>query len=96
MKSTYCVTCDSDPCQGPERHGYITQLHMRGETPHGTEAELDGPGIQEAARVAKLPDYRIEALRAASRVMATRQPLTENAVLSLAEQFARWLETGER
>lgn len=44
--------------------------------------------------------YRIEALRAASRVViadgkqAPRYPVEQ--VLSLAEQFARWLETGER
>lgn len=51
--------------------------------------------------------YRIEALRAASRVVAARSPRDKYPVdgisksdlgdtIWLAEQFARWLETGER
>ena len=50
----------------------------------------------------RLRDNRIEALRAASRVVAQHihdipgQLDYEAATLDLAEQFARWLETGER
>ncbi len=48
-------------------------------------------------------EYRIEALRAASRIVAgvhaggNRAEMKSNdAVMGLAEQFARWLEDGER
>lgn len=46
--------------------------------------------------------YRIEALRAASRIVAGSYASDEiykddsKAVLDLAEQFVRWLEKGER
>ena len=46
--------------------------------------------------------YRIEALRAASRVVAglydakTQYNLISGGTLIVAEHFAKWLETGER
>ena len=43
--------------------------------------------------------FRIEALRAASRIIAQRDLAKYNPyeeTLNLAEHFARWLETGER
>ena len=51
--------------------------------------------------VAKGYEFRIEALRAASRIvagmMAADAALTEGGgTVKLAEQFARWLEDGKR
>ena len=54
-----------------------------------------------------IKDCRIEALRAASRIVASIERPTidtatgyqvtpSNATLAIAEQFSKWLETGER
>ena len=73
-------------------------------------AEPD-PDKLEPERCETLPPemslYRIEALRAASRIVAgalaggnppssDMEQATENTTVRLAEQFAKWLEKGER
>ena len=74
---------------------------------------MDYEALQEAEWVARRKAiYRIEALRAASGIVAGiyssvgifNRPTKEfetlggtaNGTLQLAEQFAKWLETGER
>ena len=62
-----------------------------------------GPGKPPWPTVTGGYELRIEALRAASRVVATaegREHISIKArtdfTVGMAEQFARWLETGER
>ena len=66
-----------------------------GPLPDHYEAQLAASDLECEKR-----DTRIEALRAASRIVAgpnfqTTIPLVA-ATFEIAEQFARWLETGKR
>lgn len=74
-------------------------------TPYGTEAGINLEGPRGSYTVYNQAYYRIEALRAASRVVAGVNPTISKPghhkiiladTIDLAEQFARWLETGER
>lgn len=66
------------------------------------------PPVQQTQTILSAQNLRIEALRAAATVLAGlcasgQRPLqdgrpmdAQSAALGLAEQFAAWLETGER
>ena len=79
-----------DDDAAPERERYLADLRSF-KRHKDAITQLEG-----AENTVPIMSLRIEALRAAATVMAGREHESSESMLSLAEQFVRWLETGER
>ena len=88
--------------RGKKRVGETTQEWCERQAAYQREGHADSS--KPWPTVAPGYEFREEALRAASRIVAARAGVKVDGVMAadnvativLAEQFARWLETGER